>query len=81
VVDDLAQASHAGEINVPIRDKAYSPERVHAELGEVLAGKKPGRIGQDEITIFDSTGLAIQDVATGAWVLERAREKGMGKTL
>ena len=61
-VDDPAQAVHSGEINVPIRDGIYSPERIAGTLGEVVLGKK-GRTTDEEITVFDSTGLAIQDLA------------------
>jgi alanine dehydrogenase len=61
-VDDMAQAVHSGEINVPIKKGLFSQEKVAGTLGEVVIGKK-GRRGPDEITIFDSTGLAIQDLA------------------
>ncbi|MBP1928040.1 alanine dehydrogenase [Methanolinea mesophila] len=61
-VDDPAQAVHSGEINVPIREGFYAPERIRGTLGEVILGKT-GRKGKDEITVFDSTGLAIQDLA------------------
>ena len=44
----------------------------HAELGEVVAGKKPGRTSQEETIIFDSTGMALQDVAAAALVYEKA---------
>lgn len=54
---------------------------VHAELGEVVAGAKPGRTSPDEITIFDSTGMALQDVVTAAAVYEKAVNKGAGKTI
>jgi alanine dehydrogenase len=61
-VDDPAQAVHSGEINVPIRDGVYSPDRIAGTLGEVVLGRKT-RTTADEITVFDSTGLAIQDLA------------------
>jgi ornithine cyclodeaminase/alanine dehydrogenase-like protein (mu-crystallin family) len=47
---------------------------VHAELGEIVAGKKPGRTNDDEIIVFDSTGMALQDVVAAAIVYERAIE-------
>jgi alanine dehydrogenase len=81
VVDDLAQAVHSGEVNVPISKGVLKPEAIYAELGEILVGKKPGRTSNEEITIFDSTGLAIQDVATGTVVYRRALEAGRGKKL
>jgi len=61
-VDDMAQAVHSGEINVPIQHGLYSKEMIAGTLGEIVIGKK-GRKQPDEITIFDSTGLAIQDLA------------------
>jgi ornithine cyclodeaminase/alanine dehydrogenase-like protein (mu-crystallin family) len=49
---------------------------VHAELGDVVAGKKPGRTSRDEIIIFDSTGTGLQDVAAAALVYEKAEQAG-----
>ena len=63
VIDNWAQASHSGEINVPVGKKRLSKKDVFAELGEIVAGKKDGRATGHEITLFDSTGLAIQDVS------------------
>jgi alanine dehydrogenase len=76
VVDDYEQACHYGELNVPISKGIFKREQVHAELGEVIVGKKVGRISDDEITIFDSTGLAVQDLATATLVYDRARKHG-----
>lgn len=53
-------------------------ENVHADLGEVLAGAKPGRESDAEIIVFDSTGTAIQDVAAAARVYEKAIASGAG---
>ncbi len=78
VVDDIEQACHSGEINVPISKGIISIADIYAELGEIIAGKKVGRVTDSEITIFDSTGLAIQDVATAAIVYKKAKEKGLG---
>jgi alanine dehydrogenase len=54
------------------------PERVHAELGELVSGARPGRRTADEITLYKSVGVAVQDAAAAALVLERARERGVG---
>jgi len=62
IVDDLVQAVHSGEINVPVREGKFSPEEISGTLGEVVLGWKK-RTSSDQITIFDSTGLAIQDLA------------------
>ncbi|WP_067075875.1 ornithine cyclodeaminase family protein [Methanoculleus horonobensis] len=67
-VDDPGQAAHSGEINVPVGTGDYDPARIAGTLGEVVIGKK-GRSSPDAITIFDSTGLAIQDLAIAALVL------------
>ena len=78
VVDDIAQAAHSGEVNVPISEGALKPDDIFAQIGEIIVGKKPGRTSEDEITIFDSTGLGIQDVAVGSVVYENALRSGMG---
>lgn len=78
VVDDFVQASHSGEINVPLEEGYISERDIYAELGEVVAGLKPGRVDDREITIFDSTGLAIQDVAAARVVYEAALRTGLG---
>jgi len=79
VVDDWAQASHSGEINVPLAQGKLKPEQIYGSLGEIAAGKKPGRTNPEEITVFDSTGLIIQDLALGYAVYKRAKEKGLGE--
>ena len=81
VVDDIVQASHSGEVNVPLSSGVISSEDIYCELGVVIAGVKAGRTSGDEITIFDSTGLAIQDLSTANLVYERAVEKGIGSRL
>ncbi len=78
VIDDWVQASHSGEINVPVSSGYLSRDNVWAELGEVVAGLKPGRTSENEITVFDSTGLAIQDAAVAEIVYRRALEKRVG---
>jgi alanine dehydrogenase len=81
VVDDAAQAIHSGEVNVPISEGKLKPEEIYAQIGEIVAGKVHGRTGKDEITIFDSTGLAIQDVASGRIVYETALKSSKGLRL
>lgn len=78
VVDDWAQACGSGEVNVPLESGALSRDRIHAALGQVVVGAKPGRESNDEITIFDSTGLAVQDVALARLIYEEARRRGVG---
>lgn len=77
VIDDWAQASHSGEINVPLSNKQITKKDVHAQLGDIVAGKKKGRTSAKEVTLFDSTGLAIQDIAC-AFVVYRAVKNKRG---
>jgi len=77
VVDDIAQARHSGEINVAVKHGLFSESNIYSTLGEIVTGAKKGRLG-NEITVFDSTGLAIQDIATARMLLEAARQKGVG---
>lgn len=79
VVDDWAQASHSGEINVPLSRGEITPEMIYGSLGEVVAAKKPGRGSPDEITVFDSTGLIIQDLSLAFAVYQLAKERGLGE--
>ncbi|MDI6719388.1 MAG: ornithine cyclodeaminase family protein [Methanomicrobiales archaeon] len=74
-VDDREQAVHSGEVNVPIREGFFRPEEIAGTLGEVVIGKK-GRESGSEITIFDSTGLAIQDLAIARLALQSAGRRG-----
>ena len=78
VIDDHAQCTHSGEINVPYSAGRLGDEDIFAELGEIVAGEQPGREPSDGVTVFDSTGLAIQDVAAAHVIYERAREAGCG---
>jgi alanine dehydrogenase len=81
VVDDITQAVHSGEVNVPISEGIIKVADIVCELGEVIAGLHPGRTDDSQITIFDSTGLAIQDVSTAHLAYNRALELGMGMDL
>jgi alanine dehydrogenase len=78
-VDDRTQAMHSGEINVPITKKIIKEGDICANLGEVIAGKKKGRISEDDITIFDSTGLAILDVAVAEYIYRAAIKGRLGE--
>lgn len=76
VVDDLRQASKSGEINVPIAKGLYTPSEVYSTLGEIIAGYKPGRTDPNSVTIFDSTGVAIEDIAIAKLIYEQAKDGG-----
>ncbi len=81
VVDCWEQANHSGEINVPLEKGIIKKENIFGELGEIVAGKKPKREKGEEITIFDSTGLAIQDLYTANLVYKLAKHKKIGKEI
>jgi len=76
VIDDFEQACHSGEINVPLSQGQLKVEDIYGTLGEVAAGMKKGRENDEEITIFDSTGLAIQDIVCAKLVYQKAKERG-----
>ncbi len=78
VVDLLDQCATIGDLHHAIGAGAMTAARVHGDLADLLTGRKLGRVSEDEITIFDSTGTAIQDVAAAALVHERARAAGIG---
>ncbi|MFY9800725.1 MAG: ornithine cyclodeaminase family protein [Methanoregula sp.] len=72
-VDDPTQAIHSGEVNVPISNGVYRADDISGTLGEVVIGKKK-RAGSDTITIFDSTGLAIQDLAIAHIAMQHGKK-------
>jgi len=79
VVDERAQAIHGGEVNVPIRRGQFHPGRIAASLGELLAGRIRLRRRPGQLSVFDSTGLAIHDLALAQAVLARARRRRIGR--
>jgi ornithine cyclodeaminase/alanine dehydrogenase-like protein (mu-crystallin family) len=82
VVADLAnQAATMGELQHAIASNLMRIENLHAELGQIIAGLRPGRTRADEIIVFDSAGTALQDVAAAAMVYQRARAAGRGREL
>ena len=78
VVDVLEQCATIGDLHHALEKGLMTRENVHAELGQVIAGQKVGRASDEEIIIFDSTGMALQDVAAAAIVYEGAMSAGKG---
>ena len=78
VVDVLEQCARIGDLHHALDAGVLTRADVHAELADVVTGRKPGRRSAEEITIFDSTGTALQDVAAAALVYERAVAAGAG---
>jgi ornithine cyclodeaminase/alanine dehydrogenase len=80
IVVDSREAimAECGDILLAIEEKAITVESLHAEIGEVLAGKKPGRTSPDQRTLYKAVGIAIQDVATANLVYRKALERKVG---
>jgi ornithine cyclodeaminase/alanine dehydrogenase-like protein (mu-crystallin family) len=70
-----------GEYLRALRSGAITPEHIRAEIGEVANGSKAGRSSTDEITLYKSLGIAPQDLASAHFVLQRARERGIGQVI
>jgi len=81
VVDDWSQSCHGGEINVPLTKGIIDKEDVWGDICEIVAGLKPGRTSPDEITVFTSTGLAIQDAATANVAYQKALKQKIGESV
>ena len=81
VVDIAEQAATIGELHHAIKKGLTTIESIHAELGQIIIGQKPGRESDKEIIIFDSTGTALQDVAAAAIVYEKAMINKIGTRL
>lgn len=77
-VDDIRQCRTDGEINVPLRQGLITEEDVAGEIGKVVVGELEGRQSDDQVTVFDSTGIALQDSATVPLEYERALAAGVG---
>jgi len=71
--------AEAGDIVMPIREGAFTASHIAGELGEVIGGQVKGRQSADEITIFKSLGMAVEDVAAARLAWERASERGLGR--
>ncbi len=78
VVDSLAQCLKIGDLHHAVTEGFASAESVHAELADVIAGRSVGRTSEEEVTLFDSTGIAIEDAAAAALVYEKAIRAGIG---
>ena len=80
VVVDSREAclAEAGDLLIPLREGTITSKHIYAELGEIVAGIKPGRVSQDEVTFFKSVGLALQDLALAKLAYEKALKKGVG---
>jgi len=78
--DDLTQAVTVGECEKAVKQGLITPDDI-CELGDVLLGKASGRTGDEDITMFDSSGIGLQDLIVAAMVTERAKERGLGTVI
>jgi ornithine cyclodeaminase/alanine dehydrogenase-like protein (mu-crystallin family) len=82
VVDFEEQVlQEAGDVMSAIESGSFAKEHIHAELGDVVIGKKKGRESRDQVTLFKSVGVAIEDVAVAAWVYQEAKRRSLGTDL
>lgn len=81
IADEIPIATADGKLSVAIGLGVITADAAHASLGEVVAGKKPGRTSDDEITLLDSSGLTIQDIAVGVHAYELAMQQHRGSAV
>lgn len=77
-VDDMEHCRDVGEIEKPLKEGVLSEDDIIGEIGELILGRKIGRTNDNQITIFDATGMALMDIATAKVALELADKKGLG---
>ena len=73
--------NEAGDLLIPMREGAFTADHIVAELGDVIVGNNPGRRSPSELTIFKSLGLAVEDVASAAYVVDQVRRLKIGQTV
>ena len=78
--DDINQVISVGECEKAVKQGLLKPENI-TEIGQVILGNAPGRENDEEITIFDSTGIGLQDLMTAAMIADKAKEKNIGTSL
>jgi len=75
----LPPPAGANDIAWAIRDGIIAQDHIHAEIGELVAGTKPGRTSPEQLTLYKSVGNAVQDAAAAALVFRRATDQGVGR--
>lgn len=78
VCDSIELCLESGETQNAVKAGLLQPEKIHAEIGEIILGNKPGRETPEEVTIFDTVGMAIQDIVTATMLYKGALQKGLG---
>ena len=79
VNDRISECVNRGDTQHAIKAGILKPEDIHGEIGQLLLGEKPGRESEEEITIFDATGISIQDINTALFLYRQAKEKNIGQ--
>jgi ornithine cyclodeaminase len=80
IVDSRRSAlMESGDVIQGIAENRFGPEHIRGELGEVILGSVPPRGSDDDVVVFKSLGLAVEDVAVGSYVLQLAEERGLGR--
>ncbi len=80
-VDDRAQSVTSGELEVPVKQGAITADQIVAEIGEIIAGMAPGRTSEADVTVFDTSGIAVQDLQSSKVAFDRAVEANLGVTV
>ena len=78
VNDSIEEASARGETFHAIQEGYLKKEDIYAEIGDIILGKKPGRENDEEITVYDTVGMAIQDLSMAVCLYKKARAAGLG---
>ncbi|PEC57378.1 ornithine cyclodeaminase [Bacillus cereus] len=76
-----AALEETGDLQVPVREGLFEASDIHAELGQIISGERPGRENDEEITIFKSVGLAVVDIIVAKYLYEKAVENGVGNRI
>ena len=77
-VDDMVHCVEAGETEIPLKKGIISREDIAGEIGDLILQKVPGRTSDEQITIYDATGMALLDIAAGKAALDLAKKKNLG---
>jgi len=79
IVDDINQAVSIGETEIPVKQGIIKQEDIVSEIGQIIVGQKKGRLSDKDITIFDTSGLALQDLMSAEYLLKKAEDAGQNK--
>ena len=79
--DDIEQCTNVGEIEIPIKKGIMNRENISGIIGDIITGKASGREDDEQITVFDATGTALLDLATGMLAIREAKKQGLGQTI